>query len=136
LRQARPHRLSLATRTCAAGGQSHNKGLPSGGPFHLLLRIASLPLHCRIRNVMTTTTDVGQMAKSKAQLQLDSIAVIGLFTGPQGDSALLRMRDGAIQKVAAGDKAAGLTVLAIDDAAVTLRDNRGQTFRLGLPGDA
>lgn len=85
---------------------------------------------------MTTTIDVGQMAKSKAQLQLDSIAVIGLFTGPQGDSALLRMRDGAIQKVAAGDKAAGLTVLAIDDAAVTLRDNRGQTFRLGLPGDA
>jgi hypothetical protein len=83
---------------------------------------------------MTNTPDVGQLAQSKAQLQLDSITVIGLFSGPQGDSALLRMGDGEIQKVAAGDTAGVLTVLAIDHAVVTLRDHRGQTFQLTLPG--
>ncbi|WP_386682614.1 hypothetical protein [Loktanella sp. R86503] len=85
---------------------------------------------------MTTSTDVGQLAKSKSQIQLDRITVIGLFTGPQGDSALLRMRDGAIEKVTTGDQAGGLTVLAIDATAITLRDRRGQSFQLGLPGAA
>jgi Tfp pilus assembly protein PilP len=83
---------------------------------------------------MTKTPYVGQLAQSKAQLQLDRITVIGLLSTPQSDSALLRMGDGEIQKVAAGDTAGVLTVLAIDDAVVTLRDHRGQTFQLTVPG--
>ena len=85
---------------------------------------------------MTTTPDVGRLAQSETQLELNTIAVIGLFTGPSGDSALLRMRNGRIVKVAPGDTADTLTVLAIDEHAVAVRDRRGQVFKLALPGAA
>lgn len=85
---------------------------------------------------MTTNPDVGRLAQSDTQLPLDTITVIGLFTGPNGDSALLRMRDGEIRKVAPGDTAGPLTILAVDDSTVSVRDHRGQTYRLALAGTA
>ena len=85
---------------------------------------------------MTSNPDVGRMAQSEAQLPLHTLAVIGLFTGPRGPSALLRLQNGQIVKVAPGDTAGPVTVLAVDDHAVQLRDRRGQTFALALPGDA
>ena len=83
-----------------------------------------------------TAKTVGQMAQSTAKLPLDAITVIGLFTGPQGDSALIRMRDGDIHKIAAGDKIGGLTITVITPRQVQLRDHRGQTFDLSLPDAA
>lgn len=85
---------------------------------------------------MTTNPDVGRMARNDSQLQLDTITVIGLFTGPGGGTALLRMRNGDIVKVAPGDAAGPLTVVAVDDTAVAVRDRRGQTYRMALPGAA
>lgn len=83
---------------------------------------------------MTTHPDVGRMAQSDAQLQLNTITVIGLFTGPDGGTALLRLRNGQIVKVAPGDTAGALTVLAIDDHTIAVRDDRGQTYTMALPG--
>ncbi|MFZ3583616.1 hypothetical protein ACOI1H_15795 [Loktanella sp. DJP18] len=85
---------------------------------------------------MTNTPDVGRMAQSKTQLQLDTITVIGLFTGPHGGSALLRMRDGEIVKVSPGDMAGPLTVVAVNDDAIAVRDHRGKTYRMALPAAA
>ena len=85
---------------------------------------------------MTTNPDVGRMAQSETQLPLNEVSVIGLFTGPAGASALLRMRDGDIVKVGPGDRAGSLTVLAVDDHAVSVRDWRGRTLRMTLPGAA
>lgn len=83
---------------------------------------------------MTTATDVGLMAQSEAKLPLNEIALIGIFTGPGGDSALIRAADGHISKVAAGDRAGGLTVQAIADDGLHLTDRRGQSFVLTIPG--
>ena len=85
---------------------------------------------------MTTNPDVGRMAQSETQLPLNQVTVIGLFSGPSGASALLRMRDGDIVKVGPGDRAGSLTVLAVDDHAVSVRDWRGRTLRMALPGAA
>ena len=82
---------------------------------------------------MTTHPDVGRIAQSETQLPLNEVSVIGLFSGPSGATALLRMRDGDIVKVAAGDRAGTLTVLAVDDQGVAVRDWRGRTSRLALP---
>ena len=83
-----------------------------------------------------TAKTVGQMAQSTTKLQLDAITVIGLFTGPQGDTALIRTGKGEIHKIAAGDRVAGLTILTITDRQVQLRDHRGRTYELTLPDAA
>ena len=85
---------------------------------------------------MTTNPDVGRMAQSDAQLPLHEVSVIGLFSGPNGASALLRMRDGDIVKVGPGDRAGSLTVLSVDESSVAVRDWRGKTWRMALPQDA
>ncbi len=85
---------------------------------------------------MTTAPDVGRMAQSATQLPLDAITLIGLFTGPNGDTALIRMRDGDIHKVTPGETAGSLTLLAIRDNAAEVRDHRGNVFDLTLPDAA
>lgn len=83
---------------------------------------------------MKNTPDVGRMAQSKEKLPLDKITLIGIFTGPSGDSALIRAADGSIRKVQAGDRTDGLTVQAIAADRLQLSDRRGQSIVLTMPG--
>lgn len=82
---------------------------------------------------MTTGQDVGAMAQSAAQLPLDAITLIGLFTGPQGDSALIRKPDGRIVHLAQGETTDRLTLLAVTDRVAAVRDRQGTVFNLSLP---
>ncbi|SEM50032.1 hypothetical protein SAMN04488003_101329 [Loktanella fryxellensis] len=82
---------------------------------------------------MTTGQDVGAIAQSAAKLPMDAITLIGLFTGPQGDSALIRKPDGRVVHLARGETTDRLTLLDVTDQVAAVRDGRGTVFSLAMP---
>ncbi len=75
---------------------------------------------------LATATEEGVLHEGETTL-------IGLFGGPDGSTALVRLPSGAIVRVAAGEQVAGGRVTAIDEEAVHLRRG-GETIRLTMPG--
>lgn len=65
-------------------------------------------------------------------IPLDRTTLIGLFTGPDGGRALLRLATGDIVKVAAGEMVSGGQVTAIDEETVRLERN-GVEVVLSMP---
>jgi hypothetical protein len=66
-------------------------------------------------------------------IPLDRTALIGLFHGPDGSSALLRLPGGSVTKVAAGDTVDGGRVTAIGQDGLRLRKG-GEEILLTMPG--
>lgn len=66
-------------------------------------------------------------------LPLDRTALIGLFHGPDGSSALLRLPSGSVIKVAAGENIDGGRVTAISQDGLRLQKN-GREILLSMPG--
>lgn len=66
-------------------------------------------------------------------IPLDRTALVGLFHGPDGSSALLRLPSGSIVKVAAGERVAGGRVTAISQDGLRLQRN-GEELILTMPG--
>jgi Tfp pilus assembly protein PilP len=66
-------------------------------------------------------------------LPLDETTLIGLFSGPEGGSALLRLPGGQVVKVATGGYAAGGRVTAIGEDSLRLQRG-GRELVLTLPG--
>lgn len=65
-------------------------------------------------------------------LPLDRTALIGLFDGPKGTAALLRLADGTVVKVQPGEAVDGGRVTAIDLQGLRLQRN-GEEVVLTLP---
>jgi len=66
-------------------------------------------------------------------LPLDRTALIGLFHGPDGSSALLRLPSGSVVKVGAGETVDGGRVTAINQDGLRLRKG-GEEIVLTMPG--
>jgi hypothetical protein len=66
-------------------------------------------------------------------LPLDRTALIGLFHGPDGSSALVRLPSGSVVKVAAGETVDGGRVTAISQDGLRLRKG-DEEIVLSLPG--
>ena len=81
-----------------------------------------------------TPENVADLALAPEKLPLDRIALIGVRATPAGNSALVRLPDGAIQSLSEGADAGGMTVVAIGDDSLTLIDPDGATHRLTMPG--
>lgn len=82
-----------------------------------------------------TPPQVAQTAAQPDVLPLRELTLIGLFSGPQGNRALLRSGRGQIAEVSAGDAAFGHTVAAVAESHVMLTNRMGQTFSIQMPGD-
>ena len=81
-----------------------------------------------------TPKNVADLALSPEKLPLDRLALIGVRATPNGNSALVRLPDGAIRTLSEGGAAQGMTVVAIGEDHVTLLDAGGATLRLTMPG--
>lgn len=77
-----------------------------------------------------TPSHVAKLANETARLP--ALALIGVFGSTEAPVALIRERNGTIQRVTVGDAVAGKTVAAIDDDRVILSSG-GQTKTLSLP---
>ncbi len=66
-------------------------------------------------------------------IPLDRTALIGLFHGPNGSSALLRLPSGSVVKVAAGETVDGGRVTAINEDGLRLRKGDDEIV-LTMPG--
>jgi hypothetical protein len=72
-------------------------------------------------------------ATTPKAIPLDRTALIGLFHGPDGGTALLRLAGGSIVKVAAGETVDGGRVTAISQDGLRLRKD-GEEILLTMPG--
>lgn len=75
----------------------------------------------RPEGIGTPSEETAEAATLRGALPLDEPALIGLFHGPEGDRALLRLGDGSIVGVSAGAAVAGGQVTTISRDAVRLR---------------
>ena len=66
-------------------------------------------------------------------IRLDRTALLGLFHGPDGSSALLRLASGSVVKVAAGETVDGGRVTSIGQDTLRLRKD-GREIVLSMPG--
>ncbi len=80
-----------------------------------------------------TTPFVAQTASIPDALPLHEVSLLGLFGGPEDQSALLRNPAGDVAMVKTGDRVFGLTVIAMNDASVQFRDERGRDGTLSIP---
>ena len=64
--------------------------------------------------------EVAARATVRGALALDRTALLGLFAGPEGRTALLRLRDGEVVRAAQGDVVAGGVVTAIGEDGLRL----------------
>ena len=104
-------------------------------PTQVTVALDSDPRRPRLR-----PEDLGQLPESTQAdatiaeaLPLDRTALIGLFHGPDGGSALLRLSSGSVVKVAAGAEVAGGRVTAIGPEGLRLRKD-GEEILLTMPG--
>jgi hypothetical protein len=72
-------------------------------------------------------------ATERGVLPPGETTLIGLFNGPEGGSALVRLPGGAVVRVAPGTQVAGGRVTAIDEDGLHLLRG-GETIRLTMPG--
>ena len=71
-------------------------------------------------------------AKQQVGLSRRTVSLVGVFGGADGRSALVRLPNGKIEKVKAGDRIQGVQVAAISDNSVRLT-GRGKDTLLRLP---
>ena len=81
-----------------------------------------------------TPPQVAEQAALPDALPLHELALIGIFTRPDGNSALLRTAKGEILSLATGETGAGFHVTAIDDTTVIVVDAMRRTHALTMPG--
>ncbi len=83
---------------------------------------------------MTTGTNsvVAQAATQADVFSYDNIALIGTFSGPSGNVAVVRMTDGHIQKLAVGDQTIYGQVTQITEQQVLFTAN-GQLSGIQMP---
>lgn len=89
--------------------------------------------HPRPEGIGTVPEQTQAEATVAEAIPLDRTALIGLFHGPDGSSALLRLSSGSIIKVAAGENIDGGRVTAISQDGLRLQKN-GQEIILSMPG--
>lgn len=77
-----------------------------------------------------TPEHVAQKATQSARLP--ALALIGIFGSTEAPAALIRKRNGTIQRVTVGDSVVGKTVAAIDTDRVILASG-GQTQAITFP---
>ena len=75
---------------------------------------------------------VRDAATDLAQLSLDGLALIGLFNGPDGGAALVRLPTGSIVKVSQGESVDGGRVSAISEDRLRLQKD-GREIVLTMP---
>jgi hypothetical protein len=81
----------------------------------------------------TVPSETLAKATQPGVLPVGDTTLIGLFNGPDGGAALVRLPGGAVVRVAAGTQVAGGRVTAIDEDGLHL--SRGsETLRLTMPG--
>jgi type IV pilus biogenesis protein PilP len=71
-------------------------------------------------------------AKQQVGISRRTVSLVGVFGGADGRSALVRLPNGKIEKVKAGDRIQGVQVAAISDDSVRLT-GRGKDTLLRLP---
>ncbi|MCO6382441.1 MAG: hypothetical protein JXQ91_01270 [Vannielia sp.] len=81
----------------------------------------------------TGAAKAARIATTPDALDLTALALIGVVGSPTARRALLRHRNGRIESVTTGDRAAGGTVLEIGADHVTLA-LKGRPVTLALPG--
>ena len=81
----------------------------------------------------TVPAETQEAATIAEALPLDETTLIGLFNGPDGGTALLRIPGGSFVKVAAGGYVAGGRVTAIDEDSVRL-ERGDREIVLTMPG--
>ncbi|KUF11387.1 hypothetical protein [Pseudoponticoccus marisrubri] len=92
----------------------------------------------RAQAARTEAAEDGQMTKARelatteAPLARDGMMLLGTFGTEASMSALIRLPDGQMHKVARGDKVGGHRVLGISDARVILQA-RGRSQTLAMP---
>lgn len=73
-------------------------------------------------NSTTPPRSVATLATDTAVLPLGAMTVIGLHLSPKGDTALMRLADGAIVRVGPGTKIGAAVLSAIDESGVTVTE--------------
>jgi len=81
----------------------------------------------------TTNPIVIENAQEPEKLDLNKLTLLGIFTKPDGSTALIRMANGQIASVTPGDTTGDMTVTALDDNALYLSDRRGRQVVLEMP---
>jgi hypothetical protein len=94
--------------------------------------LARPPAPARAAARAPTTGGVAHRATRSSAIELDSLSLIGVFSGSDGRSAMMRLPDGGIRRVRRGDRLEGWTVSAIDDSSVELR-NGSQRRLISVP---
>ncbi|NAZ35975.1 hypothetical protein [Rubellimicrobium sp. CFH 75288] len=77
--------------------------------------------------------EVGENATQSGAVDLGRTVLLGLFDGPDGPSALLRLIDGEVVRVERGAEVRGSRVSAIGNGSLRLQRN-GVEVVLTLPG--
>ena len=81
-----------------------------------------------------TPQNVAQAATLNDALSLDGLTLIGLFSGPESPTALIRSDRGNIARVSAGESIFGLQIAAIDADRIILTDRTGTQHVMVVPG--
>lgn len=81
----------------------------------------------------TVPKETQAAATDKGALPLSKLVLLGTFTGPSGDQAILRSRRGKIISAKTGDIIEGDRVVGIEDGSVLL-NRKGRARRLTMPG--
>ena len=81
----------------------------------------------------TVPQETQQAATLTEAIALNETALIGLFNGPDGGSALLRLRSGGIVRVSTGETVDGGRVVAINEDGLRLQRGEEQVV-LTMPG--
>ena len=88
--------------------------------------------HLRPEGLGRVSTETQHAATSAEALPLDRTALIGLFSGPDGSTALVRLPNGEITRVAQGGDLDGGRVTAISEDGLRLRKGEVE-FILTMP---
>jgi len=82
----------------------------------------------------TTNPILKDNATTEAKLTLHKLTLLGTFGAMKNRGALVRLPDGAVEKVATGDTVTGLRVVAIADSHILLVAGPTE-HRLSIPGN-
>jgi Tfp pilus assembly protein PilP len=82
--------------------------------------------HARPDGLGQPSEETQEAATLAEALPMDRLALVGLFSGPEGSTALVRLPTGEIQRVAQGELVGGKRVTAISEDGLRLQNGSEQ----------